>query len=115
VYQEVKSVSADGRFLVRTDAWEARASLWVESPTIFSTEATEPLLQFSSELWSLDKAEWLSNETVELTVRKFPGNHKPSQIVITINCNERTATLGSSGSVALSELEGLLEKQLSWS
>lgn len=114
MYQEVKSTSVDGRFQIRTDVWEARASLWVESPAIFSTEAEAPLLQFLSELWSLDRAEWSSNEIVELTMRKYPGNHKPSQIAVTINCKERSASLGSSQSVPLSELEALLEKQLSW-
>jgi hypothetical protein len=95
-------------------AWEARNSLWVESPTLVETETGATLLKFADENWSLDRADWTSDASVELTLRKYPGGHTPAQLVATIDCNLQTAKVGSLLPVPLEDLEALLEHLLSW-
>jgi hypothetical protein len=114
VFSEVKSTSPDGRFQVRVETWEARNSLWVESPSIYNTRTEEVLLQLQSEMWSLDKAEWKTGEVVELTLRKYPGNHTPIQLEAAVDCENQTAQIQSLPAVPLKELEQLLESQLKW-
>jgi hypothetical protein len=95
VSSTVKSNSPDGQFQVRVEAWEARMSLWVESPEICNAGTGETLLQFVSEMWSLDKANWKTNELVELTMRKYPGNHTPAQLTVVVDCRNKVAALQS--------------------
>ena len=114
VFTEIKSTSPDGRFQVRVEAWEARNSLWIESPAIYDARSEEIILKFQSEMWSLDKAEWKTGEVVDLTLRKYPGNHTPSQLLAAVNCQRQTAELRPLPAVSLAELERLLENQLTW-
>jgi hypothetical protein len=114
VTMEIKSTSPDGRFQVTVEPWEARNSLWVESPTLRDTRRNEVLLRFESEMWSLASSEWQAAGCVQLTLRKYPGNHAPAQIVTAIDCIHRTAKVQSMEPVSLRDLEVLLERQLTW-
>jgi len=114
VVYEVKSTSPDGRFQVRVEAWEARNSLWVESPAIYNAKTEEVLLQFQSEMWSLDRADWKANQVVDLTLRKYPGNHTPAQLIATVDCELQEAGIKSPPTVPLKKLEQLLENELKW-
>ena len=69
--------SPDGRFLISISAWEARMSLWIESPTLSERDSGEQLLAFTDQNWSLDSADWLDEAVVVLNLRKYPGNHRP--------------------------------------
>jgi hypothetical protein len=117
---ELKSSSADGRYQVRIVAWEAFNSQWVESPSIIDTATGNNLLHVTCNLWSLDRSVWLSPTRVQLTLRKYPGNHRPVQIMVTIDCSAQTATLEfaealeSADIVTLDKLEAVLERQLVW-
>jgi hypothetical protein len=111
---ELKSSSADGRYQVRIVAWEAFNSHWVESPSIIDTATGANLLHVTCNLWSLDRSVWLSPTRVQLTLRKYPGNHRPGQIMVTIDCSAQTATLESADIVTLDKLEAVLERQLVW-
>jgi hypothetical protein len=112
---ELRSSSPGGRYQVRVNAWEARNSLWVESPEIYDSQANVSPLTFDSELWSLDQSEWLSESIVTLRLRKFPGNHLPAQVGVSVDCQHRTAQLEAGPRVKLEELEPLLECHLVWS
>ncbi|MEY4563388.1 MAG: hypothetical protein RLZZ618_2665 [Pseudomonadota bacterium] len=109
-----RSASHDGIFQVHVVAWEARNSLWVESPRIVDTRTGETLFRFLDESWSLDRTEWTCDDQVQLSLRKFPGDHTPSQLVCSIDCNGRRATIESSAAIPLDQLEPLLERLLSW-
>lgn len=65
-------------------------------------------------MWSLDKAEWKTSEIVDITLRKYPGNHTPIELIAIIDCENQTAELGSHPAVPLAELERLLESRLTW-
>lgn len=103
-----------GRYQVRTDLWEARNSLWVETPEIREYKTAKTLLHFESNLWSLDECDWESPSRVRLALRKFPGGHTPTQIVATVDCEAGTAVVGANAAVPLASLETLLEAQLTW-
>jgi hypothetical protein len=111
---EIKSRSPDDRFQVLVAVWEARNSLWVESPTLYDTETKTTLLKFTDDNWSLDSAEWISSSQVRLTLRKYPGDHRPTQLVATIDCTVRTAKVEQLLPVPLENLEELLEQLLQW-
>jgi hypothetical protein len=53
------------------------------------------LLTFESELWSLDHSDWQSESVVKLRLRKFPGNHEPAQVGVSVDCRHGTAQLDS--------------------
>ncbi len=68
-------------------------SLWIESPELIDAQSGQILLRFSDSNWSLDHARWLDNETVELSLRKYPGDHHPSSFNVIIDCRQKQASL----------------------
>ena len=109
----LKTTSPDGRFQVRVDQWEARNSLWVESPEIWDTIENKTLFRFKSELWSIDRSEWLTEVLVSLTLRKYPGNHLPVDLGVVLDCEKQNASIRSLV-VDLQELEALMEQRVLW-
>jgi hypothetical protein len=107
------STSPSGRFEITISAWEARMSLWIETPTLRDTATGETLLSFEDGNWSLDAADWRSGSVVALDLRKYPGNHRPSSVVATVDCVARMAEVAGE-TVPLNRLEGALEKSLTW-
>src|SRR6185436_1450296 len=59
-----ESKSPSGRFEITIAAWEARMSLWIETPTLSDRLTGQELLSFNDPHWSLDSAEWQSDSTV---------------------------------------------------
>ena len=111
---ELRSTSPTGRFEVRVIAWEARNSLWVESPVIFDLIENKILLRFGSELWSLDESEWKSDFVVRLVLRKFPGDHTPVQLEVLADIQNQTGSVQSLPAVPFEHLEQAMEHQLVW-
>jgi hypothetical protein len=89
-------------------------SLWIETPTLLDKSTGETLLAFKDSNWSLDAAHWLSDSTVKLTLRKFPGNHLPVNIIATLDCARRTARIGEKEFQSLAEVETALDNALTW-
>lgn len=108
------SESPSGRFRIAISAWEARMSLWIETPTVLDKTTGETLLAFKDSNWSLDAARWVSHSVVELTLRKYPGNHLPVNVVATLDCASRTARVGQVELGSLAEVEPALERALTW-
>jgi hypothetical protein len=98
-----------GEFAVMTVAWEARNSQWVYSPSIINTHAGAVILTFSDNYWSADEITWCSGTVVHLTLRKFPGDHSPSQLELLIDCANETGTVGSRPARTFTEIEMELE------
>ena len=111
---EILSTSPTGRFEVRADVWEARNSLWVRSPSIWDTERSLHILSFEEESWSVDMSTWLSETKVLLLLRKFPGNHRPEQLNVEIDCVARTAMVSPAMPISLVDLESVLDHALTW-
>lgn len=111
---EILSISPGGRFQVQADVWEARNSLWVYSPSIWDTERSLRVLSFDDESWSVDKSTWISETEVLLVLRKFPGNHRPEQLSVEIDCIAETATIPPAGPSHVVGLELFLNRALTW-
>ena len=110
---ETSFPSPSGRFEVQVAPWEARMSLWVETPTVVDTATGRKLLAFADVRWSLDAADWTSDRVVELWLRKYPGGHTPSGVMVTVDCEAETARIGET-TVPLREVERTLNESLSW-
>jgi hypothetical protein len=111
---DAQSTSPGGRFQIRTDLWEASNSLWIETPEIRDATTDEVLLRFNDERWSLNRSDWESDTRVRVALRKFPGSHTPWEIVATVDCERRIASVGLDTEVALEALESVLERQIAW-
>jgi len=109
---ETKYPSPDGTYLFQIYPWEARMSLWIESPELIDTRSGQSLLRFYDSNWSLDHAQWLDDSTVELSLRKYPGNHTPSSLEVVLDCRRKTASLLGAPAVAVSELESAMDALL---
>lgn len=88
-------------------------SLWVETPTVVDTATGATLLSFDDGRWSLDAADWLSDSVVQLWLRKYPGAHLPSGVMVTLDCGARTAQIGET-TWPLREVEPALNRALTW-
>lgn len=74
------------------------------------TLTQEIILAFRDDRWSLEKSAWLGNNNVQLTLRKYPENHIPTELTIAIECQNRLATIPDGKHIALSELEAQLDR-----
>lgn len=111
---EIISTSSTERFQVRADVWEARNSLWVYSPSIWDAQRNCSVFSFEDESWSVDTSVWLNETTVRLSLRKFPGNHRPAQLSVEIDCVALTAVVPISASTPFVDLEAALNHALTW-
>ena len=106
--------SPTGRFQISVSMREVFNSHWVESPTLLEKSTGTMLLTFGDRNWSLDEARWLDDSTVALTLRKYPGNHTPADVVVTVDCAGRSAKIGETELKARNEVEPALERALTW-
>jgi hypothetical protein len=111
---ELRSISPTGRFEVRVRVWEARNSLWVESPEVFDLIENKSVLRFCSDLWSLEESGWKSDSVALLVLRKFPGNHTPVHLELLADFQNQTVFVQSSQTVPFNDLEQTMEHQLVW-
>jgi hypothetical protein len=105
--------SPSQRWVVRTSPWEARMSLWIESPALIEVATSAAIFQFSDEHWSLDSAAWIGDDVVEWRVRKYPGNHLPVDLELQIDC-ARGVALFDDRELPLAMLERALNAKLHW-
>lgn len=105
-----KFPSPDKRYDFLIHSWEARMSLWVESPSLYDHQTKQILFRFHNPNWSLEKAEWENDTVVVLTLQKFPGAHTPPFFEVTIDCNTRTATMSEIPRIPLRRLERILNR-----
>jgi hypothetical protein len=108
---ELRSVSPNGRYEVRTRPWEARMSLWVETPFIIDTSVQHALLRFTNSSWSLVSSQWQSESMVLLHMSKFPG-HFPATFKVTVDCEKHSAVVHGLCVDSLSAVEQTLEQAL---
>lgn len=109
----IDRLSPDGKLQLIVDTYEASNSHWVMCPAVIETETGEFRLQLGHP-WSADSWKWTGDAVVELVVRKYPGNHEPSELVATIDLATRTARVGQSESVPLEKLVATLDAALTW-
>ena len=105
-------ISPDGRYEVTFHEHEAFNTHWVQTPTLIDRQSGERLLTFDTR-WSVDEREWLGDSVARFHMRKYPGNHDPGELVVTLDCVARTATLGAA-TIPFAELERRMDAALDW-
>lgn len=110
--QRARYPSPGGHYVVDTAPWEVRMSLWIESPTVFDAQGGV-VFSFADSHWSLDKATWRDEHVVDLLVRKYPGDHKPDDLLLSIDCAAGQAHF-QGRALALHTVERTLEAALDW-
>ena len=90
-------------------------SHWIETPAISDRLTGKDVFRFKNPNWSLDSAEWLGHSTVVLSLRKYPGNHRPTSVAATVDCLAGTAAIDGKSVPSLRELERALDSALTWS
>ena len=83
---EIQSVSPDGRYRIDAEPWEAGPSQWVYPPQIIDTRSGQCVFAFEDPRWSMDRAVWVSDTQVELTLRKYPGHATGEGVRASIDC-----------------------------
>ena len=68
-------------------------SHWIESAELIEVGTGEHVFSFADPNWSVDNAVWQSPAVVALTVRKYPGNHLPSDFTIVLDCEAKTVSV----------------------
>jgi len=106
---EIQSTSPDDHYRVEVTPWEARNTQWVCSPRIVDTWQGSCVFQFEDARWSADQSVWLNPTTVELKLRKFPGDKTGRGVSVVIDCAGLVARLGDGSVVELSVLEAALD------
>jgi hypothetical protein len=105
--------SPDGQYQITLAEREAGNSHWVLTPTLRDTRSGETLLELSSR-WSLDETHWRSESSVTLILRKYPGNHTPPDVTLTVDCAARTAQVGEAPPHPLADSESHLDGALAF-
>lgn len=106
-------LSPTGRFEVTFYEHEAFNTHWVQTPTIVDRQTGETLLAFADTRWSVDERGWLDESVVSFHMRKYPGNHEPGELAVTLDCAARSARFDAV-SCAFADLEQRMEAALTW-
>jgi hypothetical protein len=102
-----RGTSPGGRYLVRVEQSEARMSHWIDTPRIIDVGSGEVVFVLRDTRWSLDAAEWMAEDHVRFTLRRYPGDHTPSAFVADLRLSDRQATVDGVG-VPLADAEAAL-------
>jgi hypothetical protein len=96
--------SPTGKYVFHILPWEARMSLWVEAPRLIEANTECVLFDLTGSPWSLDAAQWRSEEHVQLQMRRYPGDHQPASFLIVVECEAKLARLeGQKGQNAVAQ------------
>ena len=79
--------SAGDNFEIELREKEAFNTCWVFTPSI-KRRGGETILTIEDTNWSLDESAW-NGDIVTMTMRKYPGHHRPGDIAVTVDCNTR--------------------------
>lgn len=109
---EILSTSPNQRFALQARVWEAGNSQWVLSPQLWDVQRNAALFAFDEQRWSVEADHWLSDTSVRLSLRKYPGNHRPQSIHVEIDCASLQATVLPAINTTVAELEFVLESML---
>jgi len=106
--------SPTGRYAITLREHEAFNTHWVFTPDIVDQQTGETVFAFASTNWSMDGNQWRGDSVLELTLRKYPGNHRPADVSAIIDCEARTGAVGEGPAGPLDDLEARLDQALTW-
>ncbi len=78
-------VSPNGQYNVSFSSYEVSMSHWIDQPYLIRVADDVCLFMLNADSWSAWTVRWLDNSTVELFMRKYPG-----QLGCTIELNTDT-------------------------
>jgi hypothetical protein len=113
ILKETRSTSLTGRFIILSEPWDPRMSLWVYPPEIVDVIEGTSLLKIRNIAWSLDHATWINDSCVTIELRKYPGNHVPTSVIATIDCIRCCAKITGGVEIPLEKFERALENSIS--
>lgn len=108
---EHQSGSADGRFQLQVEAWEARNTHWVFAPQLRDTANDKVLFRPEARAWSVDGATWTGNR-VRIVLRKYPGGQRCPCLAAVVDCEAEVGCVEGGEVVPLGDLEALLDRAL---
>ena len=98
-------------FEVVTRDHEAFNTHWVFTPTVRRHDG-EVLVEIKDTNWSVDEGVW-HGDTVVMTMRKYPGNHRPVDLTVRVDCAARQGEVNGARH-SLDELEAAMDAALHW-
>lgn len=107
---EHSSGSADGRFALLLEVWEARNTHWVASPQLCNASNAKVLFQ-PERTWSVDGAAWAGAQ-LRVVLSKFPGGQTRPTLATFIDCEREVARVEEGCEVPLGALEPELNRFL---
>lgn len=84
---------------------------WLSSPAVRRRDG-EVLFDLRDSQWSVDAGEW-HGDAVVMTMRKYPGNHRPGDITVTVDCAAREGEVNG-GRHPLGEFAVAMDAALHW-
>jgi len=112
VAYERQSGSADGRFELQVEAWEARNTHWVLALQIRDTTNGRILFKPLAPTWSADSSTWTGTQ-VRVVLRKYPGDQRRPCLEALVDCEREVGCVEGGEVLALSRLEAELDRLLS--
>ena len=82
---------------------------WVESPRLIEASSGRVLFDLAESSWSIDVVRWMSDDTVEMEIRRYPGDHSPAVFQLGVDCRHGVAVVAGEGAVRLPSLLSDLE------
>lgn len=110
--QNDRLVSPDGRYEMTVIVSTGLMSHIIETPLLRDARSGEVLLEFRDSRWSVDPPQWLSDSTIRMQLRKYPGSYEPDSLIVDVDCSTRTATIGDQHLASLSDVETTLDSLL---
>jgi hypothetical protein len=99
------------RFEIVTREREAFNTHWVFTPTVRRLDG-EVLVEIHDTKWSADEAVW-HGDTIVMTMRKYPGNHRPVDLTVRVDCAAREGEIDGARH-PLDRLEAAMDAALHW-
>ena len=81
-------ISPSGLYKITLAEREVFNTHWLHVPSLRDVQTGVTILALG-EQWSLDESAWQSDSVVTLTLRKYPGNHSPSDVVAIADLEQR--------------------------
>jgi hypothetical protein len=107
---ETNSVSPGGQYSLLIAAREMRMSHWLEMPKLVSTHDQQTIFDLWDSWWSLDDITWDTAATCSLTLRRYPGNHTPSYVIVHVDCEDLHFSIGAGERMEIRQLKDALEQ-----
>lgn len=106
-----ESYSPNGTYQIVFDVYELRMSHWVYNPSIYRTNDQVLLFDLREDMWSADVVNWLTDSTVRIEARRYPGDMS-CQLTLDLEAGTGKATRSTQQGTA--HFDGTLPDVKNW-